>query len=397
MSTRQSNLFLAAYALAAAGGSASYAPFLTVILPARISQIAGASWIETMSYAAFVGAVAASLANILFGWLSDRTGNRRGWIVAGVALSGGLLVAMPLATTVSLLLLLICLWQIALNMMLNPLAALAGDYVPDEQKGLLGGLLAFSPGIGALVGALVTLPGFGGTQTQLVAIAAFVAAMVLPLAMLVRPRPMPQLMVGASATFQPPGDQGIDDPPRTAAVWRMWIARLGVQVAEASLFAFLLLWLRGIDRTISENDVATIFTVVLFASVPIAIVAGRLSDRARSPLRPLVAASGVAAMGLVGMAASTSTQVALLGYLTFGTAAAVFLALHSSQTLRVLPRPEHRGRDLGYFNLTNTVPSLIMPSLTLALIPLFGFPALFAVLACVVALAAVLLATAQLR
>jgi hypothetical protein len=59
----------------------------------------------------------------------------------------------------------------------------------------------------------------------------------------------------------------------------------------------------------------------------------------------------------------------------------VFLALHTSQTLRVLPRPHTRGRDLGIFNLTNTVPSLIMPWLTLALVPAYGFDALFLLLA----------------
>jgi hypothetical protein len=47
----------------------------------------------------------------------------------------------------------------------------------------------------------------------------------------------------------------------------------------------------------------------------------------------------------------------------------------------VLPSPQHRGRDLGLFNLTNTVPSLIMPWLTVILVPTRGFTALFAVLA----------------
>jgi hypothetical protein len=47
----------------------------------------------------------------------------------------------------------------------------------------------------------------------------------------------------------------------------------------------------------------------------------------------------------------------------------------------VLPSPQHRGRDLGLFNLTNTVPSLIMPWLTVILVPTRGFSGLFAILA----------------
>ncbi|MFK9227165.1 hypothetical protein ACJEJD_24835, partial [Escherichia coli] len=59
--------------------------------------------------------------------------------------------------------------------------------------------------------------------------------------------------------------------------------------------------------------------------------------------------------------------------------------------LRVLPRSDRRGRDLGLFNLTNTVPSLIMPWLTLALVPHFGFSGLFLFLSGLALLAGMLL------
>jgi hypothetical protein len=59
----------------------------------------------------------------------------------------------------------------------------------------------------------------------------------------------------------------------------------------------------------------------------------------------------------------------------------VFLSLHSGQTLRVLPNSGRRGRDLGLFNLTNTLPSIIMPVLALAIVPGQGFPVLLRLLA----------------
>jgi ABC-type dipeptide/oligopeptide/nickel transport system permease component len=77
------------------------------------------------------------------------------------------------------------------------------------------------------------------------------------------------------------------------------------------------------------------------------------------------------------MALAPSLPFAIATYAVFGFATSIFLALHSGQTLRVLPRSDRRGRDLGMFNLTNTVPSLIMPWFTLALVPQFGFAALF--------------------
>jgi predicted MFS family arabinose efflux permease len=84
---------------------------------------------------------------------------------------------------------------------------------------------------------------------------------------------------------------------------------------------------------------------------------------------------------------------AIGGYVVFGIAATIFLSLHTGQTLRVLPKPQHRGRDLGIFNLTNTVPSLVMPWLTLSLVPQFGFSALFILFAVLSLLAGALLAS----
>ena len=117
----------------------------------------------------------------------------------------------------------------------------------------------------------------------------------------------------------------------------------------------------------SDNRAARLITLIAVVCIPLALLAGRWSDRARRPRLPLTLAAGGASLGLAFMAFSQDLQTGTVGYILFGLMAGVFLALHSSQTLRVLPRTRTRGRDLGIFNLTNTVPSLIMPWLVLAL------------------------------
>ncbi|MBU0668699.1 MAG: MFS transporter [Alphaproteobacteria bacterium] len=371
---RQSLRFLLLYALAAAGGAVAYVPFLTILLPVRVQTMSGGDEISILAYAAFSGAIAASAANVGFGWLSDRTRTRRPWIIGGMILSGLLLVSMREIQDGRSLIALIVLWQIALNMMLAPLAAWAGDCVPDQQKGTLGGLLSFSPALGALSGALVTWPGLAGDDTRLVLVALLVFAMVLPILAFGRPRSMPQLMVYDEESRSTPRARG-------RKVASMWLARLLVQIAEATLFAYLLYWLQSIEEGVGDNDTATIFAVVLAVSVPLAMMTGRWSDRTARPLRPLVICAGLGSVGLLIMAFAVDLVSAIAGYVVFGLAIGVFLSLHTSQTLRILPRPETRGRDLGIFNLTNTVPSLVMPWLTLALVPIFGFDALFLLLA----------------
>jgi MFS family permease len=386
---RQSKRFLYLYALAVSGGSVAYIPFLTILLPNQATSIWGKDALSVLAQAAFAGAIAASLANILFGWASDRSGARRPWILAGLLLSSGLLPAMQLATNPHILIAMIIAWQIGLNMMLAPLSAWAGDTVPDSQKGLLGGLLSFAPALGALTGTLVTLPGLAGQTDRLLIVAILVIVMVSPAVIAARPVAMPQL-----ADDKVPINTCNDEEHRgRKTVMRMWLARLCVQIAEASLFAFLLLWFRSVAPGFADHDAANIFTAVLGVSVIATLIVGRWSDRADRPIFPLGICAAIAAAGLLMMSAAQSMALAIGGYVIFGLASSIFLALHSSQTLRVLPSPKTRGRDLGLFNLTNTVPSLIMPWLTLALVPTYGFDALFVWLAGLALIAAMLLFT----
>lgn len=384
--------FLLLYALGWAGGSAAYIPFLTILLPLRVTVQAGpGADIGWLAVLAFGGAVAASLAHIAFGWLSDVTHHRRGWIVLGLALSDGLLLAMPRAHGLPALLAMIVAWQMALNMMLAPLAAMAGDRVADRNKGHLGGLLACAPGFGALAGAVVTLPGLATPDERLWLVAALVAACVLPVVLVPGTGP-----ARAPAPAQA-GSIPLHSPPGRGVVMRMWLARLAVQLAEAALFAYLYFWFRSIDPAMDDHRTARALSLVLVFSGPAAMAVGRWSDRNSRPVLPLVLCALAAAAGLGGMAMARSLPPALAGYTLFGSAAGIFLALHSAQTLRVLPRSDRRGRDLGLFNLTNTVPSLVTPGLTLALVPRFGFAGLFVLLAALALAAAALLAPLSRR
>lgn len=384
---RQSIRFLLLYAFAAAGGAIAYVPFLTIWLPSRMTELAGSADVQALGYVTFFGAIAASIGGIGFGWLSDVTGNRRGWILTGLASTIALLLTVPLARDIWTLVGIIFAWQLALNMMLGPLAAWAGDCVPDEQKGLLGGLLTFSPALGAWSGALVTWQGLVPVEGRLTVIALLVATAVLPVLLLGRPRPFPDLVAA-------PAMRALGEPaPRpTGPAVRMWFARLLVQIAEAALFAYLYFWFRSIDPDMHDHEKARLFGMALTLAIPIALASGRWADRYGRPFLPLVFAAAVSSLGMVGMALVTGLDAAKASYLVFGIASTVFLSLHSGQTLRILPRSDRRGRDLGIFNLTNTVPSLIMPWLTISLVPGFGFSALFLLLAGLSAVAVLLLA-----
>lgn len=374
---RQSHIFLALYALAWAGGTIAYVPLLTLLLPARVEALAGPDAIGWLASLTFIGAVAASVGNIAFGWLSDLTGTRRPWIAGGLIGTIAASLALGQATSFAGIAACLVVWQFALNGLLGPLSAWAGDAVPDAQKGTLGGLLAFAPAAGSLAGA-VSWHSWLEPQARLSAVAVIVGACVLPLLVFGRPR-----SVAVTADNRQPG-------AHRAAV-RMWLARLLVQISEAALFAFFFLWFRGLSVAHGDADAAQLIAIVLCSTAPIALLAGKFADRIARPILPLRAGAVLAAAGLLVMAGAGTPALGIGGYVLFGIATNVFLALHSAQTLRVLPRADRRGRDLGIFNLTNTVPSLIMPWLTIALVPSHGFAPLFLALAGLAILAAFLL------
>ena len=216
---RQTRRFLFLYAMAVAGGSVAYVPLLTLLLPARMADLFAGEAVASLAYIAFGGAITASIANIGFGWLSDITQHRRGWVALGLIASSLLLVTVREVESFYAIIAIIICWQIALNMMLSPLAAWAGDCVPDEQKGLLGGLLSIAPAMGAAAGALITIPRWLSSSDQYYLIAGLVIALVTPVLLAGRPLPMPQLM-------QEAGSADVPRPKRGKAVSYMWIARL---------------------------------------------------------------------------------------------------------------------------------------------------------------------------
>lgn len=383
----QSARYLGLYALAWAGGAAAYIPLLTVLLPTRIDALAGEEAATWLGYIAFAGAVAASLGHIGAGLLSDLVRDRRLPALAGLAGFAALTPLFALPDRLGGFIVLVVAWQFALNLMLAPLSAWAGDCVPDRQKGVLGGLLAFAPATGAAAGALITIPGLADFAARLWLVVGVVALAVLPVLLFGRPRPVE---AEGSRTDRAPVPEPAAVRP-TGRVARMWLARLLVQIAEATLFAYLYLWLTSFDAGLDDADVARLFMAMLALGVPASILVGRWSDRNDEPILPLRVAAAVGAAGLVGMALAPSLTSALVAYGAFILSTAVFLSLHSAQVLRVLPRPDRRGRDLGFFNLTNTIPSLVMPWLTVSLIPTLGYSALFWVLAGLAALAPILL------
>lgn len=361
--------FILLYALAYAGMFVSFMPFVMVLLPLKAAQ-AGGSWaVQLLGAGALGGAAVASVANILFGALSDRTrlkrGTRRSWIAAGLAVLAASYGLLLLATEpVGLLGSVFCI-QIGINMMLAPLAAVMADEIPDAQKGVVAGLTGVAHPIGALSAVLITLPGIGSDAVRYTLLCLLFAAMIAPFLLLAR----------EGGVLPPP-------PPAPQRALRRfdfglaWAARILFQIAGNGLATYgFFYFLSVIDRadinktSVEANPIVATMTGSTIVAVLLTLVAGRLSDRILRR-KPFLAAGAVGmAAGLVTMAFAQSWGVAAIGHAAALSGLSVFLAVHSAMAMQLLPAPDHRGRDLGILNLTNTLPAMVAPLLALALAP----------------------------
>lgn len=96
------------------------------------------------------------------------------------------------------------------------------------------------------------------------------------------------------------------------------------------------------------------------------------------------------ATGLCGMGTAHSWTPVIIAYGLFLIGSNSFLALHSSFAMQQLLDPRHFGRDLGWFNLTNTVPAVTTPLLAIAVIGVAGYSGLLLGLAACMAIPALL-------
>ncbi|MBI2262959.1 MAG: MFS transporter [Caulobacterales bacterium] len=395
--SRRPPVWLLLYAVAWGGGVVAYTPLLTLLLPLRIAALGLEDKVGALSLAVFVGAVTASVANIVAGALSDRfaggPGGRRPWIVAGLVATAASYGLFGVVDTLTGILAAVALFQTGLNLMLAPLAALAADETPDAQKGLLGGLMGATYPLGALSGVVVMLA--PSPEARLAATMALVALLVAPFLVIFRARSWAPPVVAPTTAVRARKARDL------AAIWG---ARLLVQIAGAILFAYLLYYFETVEvggRMLGTDRmavrVAWLCGLAAAVTVPLSILLGRLSDvvNARKPF--LQGTAMAAATGLVLMALFPDWAVAAWGYGLFAASSAIFLALQSTYAMQLLPSPDHRGRDLGVLNLTNTLPSILGPGLAYVALEAGGFRPLLLLLAGLAVLAALLMSLVRER
>lgn len=352
--------FLLIYALANAGGVIGFLPLLSLLLPMKIEMVAGEARLGIFTATVIAGAIAASLSNLVFGILSDRTvargKGRRGWVAGGLICTALSYAGIAEAMTPYQIILAIMLFQIALNAMLAPLMTIMADEIPDCQKGVTGGLLSLANPTASGVLAVLASLSLAEESARLAMVVMIVAICMAPL-LVTRARLLPI----------------VDMPRATLAARRLdlavaWGGRLLMQISGVVLQLYLLYYFESVAQSVSSSvlagRIASLLAISYILPLPFALLAGRLSDRVHRRKPFLIAAAITAAFGLAGMAVADGWMAGAMAFALYTLGSGVYLPLQNAFLMQLLPNPRHRGRDVGLLNLTNTLPSLLGPLLT---------------------------------
>ena len=350
---------------------------LVVSLSLKVLQVVPAAQKEgALGLVTALGALAALLANPIFGHLSDRTrsrfGRRRPWLVAGAV--GGLAAAVVLAIAPNLPVLVVgwVLSQAAYNATLASLAALLADQVPEEQRSKASGIFGAFGFLG-LVPAMLVATLFAANLPVVILAMPLVAVIIVVVLCLRLPDPAVTQPATEHRSILSVFSAFVFNPFKAPAFTLVWIQRATMQFGYSVVSTFGLFYLMvrlGLEQTsaASLTSVATLAGAALnFAA---AFACGYFASR-RGNYTPFVVASvGLMAVSLLLKAFTDSTAVFWISSLLAGLALGAYYAVDLALAMRTLPLGEE-GKYLGIFNIAKTLPQSIAPAVA-PLIVLIG-------------------------
>ena len=178
----------------------------------------------------------------------------------------------------------------------------------------------------------------------------------------------------------------------------VWLARLLMQIAGITLFAYLLYYFEtvdqqgaGISAEALPGQIARLSGITALLVVPLAPALGKLSDMIGSRKLILAGMAAMITLGLAIMALWPQWASASIGYMLFCCGSAVFLSIQNTYAIQLLPSTRNRGRDLGILNLANTIPPILAAGMAVWLARTDDFTPLLLVLAGLTAVGGVLM------
>ena len=271
-----------------------------------------------------------------------------------------------------------CIAQLSFNALLAALVALLPDQVPLEQRGRVSGLLGIGLPVGLVGGTFFAQAVSESIFLMFMAPAAAGMVLVLILATILDDRRQ-------SPDYRPPpytlrqflGSFWVN-PVRHPDFGWAWLSRFLLNMGVATLVTYNVFYLIDHLGMRQERVPRLIFITTLVLNVGlviVSVVSGWLSDIAGGRRKVFIwGSAGVFGVGTTIIAFAASFDFYLVGVAICGIGIGIYLAVDLALVSQVLPNPDDASKDLGVFNIANSLPQSLAPAIApiFLAIPLFA-------------------------
>ncbi|MFI8825336.1 MFS transporter [Streptomyces sp. NPDC053431] len=368
-----------------AGNTAMYALYIGVpgmLLALQIEEIAPADKVANFGLVSGVSAIFATVFNPVAGALSDRSGRRNPWILAGGLLALPVMLLLGSVHTILLVMIAWCLGQAVMNIYQAAITSVVPDRVPLASRGKASAAVGLGLPIGSTIGALVGAAFSEDYRTGYLVFGAIVAATAVLFTSCAREERMaPRAPMPVKAQLAAFGSALRDHDFRWAFIGRALLVLGYFAVAGFQLYILK-------DHTDlpaglgAEEAVAVLMPLNSVAMVVSTVLGGWLSDRYDRRKLFVGASAVLAAVALLIPAVSSSWTAMLAFSVVNGLGFGCYMAVDTALVTMVLPKAEDAARDMGVLNIANAGPQIVAPFVASTIVSLSGgYTALFLVAA----------------
>lgn len=361
--------FIAVYVLAQFGIWVALLTPVVLTIALRVGEIATEAekgqWLGIiLATGAFVALVSAPVCGALSDRTRSRFGRRRPWLLGGLAVSAAGLTL--LGTAPSLLLLglgwIIC--QAGFNAMQAACLPILPDVIPFRLQGRVAGMLGMTSTAATFAGSWITQ--FTQVSTLLMFLAPFGITVIGILALvLILPDRLPaeeenqqtDLAAIPRALIRPFLDHDFS--------WA-FVSRFLIMMAWSFLLTYQLFFLTdqlSLERTDATQVMVRSMAIIAIATISISIIGGFISDWT-GRRKPLVAlAALIEGAGFLLVALAPLVPQFLVGVAVAGLGKGLYFAVDLALLAAILPNKEERAKDMGVFQIANSLPQSLAPAL----------------------------------
>lgn len=348
---------------------------LPVVLFGFGDALGGRTPEQALAIVTGIGAFCALSANLLFGWLSDRTRSARvgrlPWFLGGAIAGGSCVYVVPSSDTLTEL----TLWwvgaQISFNATFAALQGMLADYsAPIERSRVAGWFAASATGTIVVAMTVVTfLPKDDFVLFRLIPLCSIPVVLVAVVVLAQRVRLGTS---GSGPTAAPIVEDHTDAVGWRRQFWVLVIQRMFAQFgyAIAVLFSVFYLVRRfGIEAEHAATWSSATAAAAALAAMGSAVGGARWSVRLGSTRRPMRVGISLVMLGLGGLIVAPNPWIYVGAVVAVGIGFGMYTAVDFALVLRAVP-PASAARHLGLFNIARTLPQSLTPSLAPLLLAL---------------------------